>query len=100
VGRAVPDHERVIDETALIVTRMADELLAKVPTPMEIVFQPMTILELAGLVQLALRHPGVTPDHRHTASRFLNSIRLYFSDCPAVLEVLRLGDDPAKDREP
>jgi hypothetical protein len=92
----VPDR---FDEATLF-TRLAQELRAKAPTPMEIGFHPASALELAGLVQLALRHPGVTSDLRNTAMRFLTDIRQYFSDCPAVLEVLRLGDDPARDRQP
>jgi hypothetical protein len=78
---------------------MAREIQHK-PDAMELVLQPQSALQLAGVVQLALRHPGIA-DHtasRDAALRFLSGVRQYFADCPTVLEVLRRGDDPAEDR--
>jgi hypothetical protein len=85
-----------VDEDTLVLA-MTVELQHK-HAPMEIVCQPVSVFQLTGLLQLALRHPGVTPELRTTAERFLAGVREYFADCPAVLEVVRRGDDPAEDR--
>ncbi len=58
---------------------------------------PLTAIQFAGLIQLALRHPGITPGARETATVFLDRVREYFADRPATLEILRRGDDPAHD---
>jgi hypothetical protein len=81
-----------------IAERLAVEIIEKAPTPMEIVLHPMSAFQLTGLLQLALRHPDVSPELRETAERFLAGVREYFADCPAVLDVVRRGDDPAEDR--
>jgi hypothetical protein len=73
------------------------ELVAKAG-PMELVLRPTSVMQLAALLQLALRHPGVSEDLRAAAARFLTGARTYFEDCPHVLELLRRGDDPAEDR--
>jgi hypothetical protein len=81
-----------------IVRAMAREVAAKVEeSPMELVLRPETVIQLTGLVQLALRHPGVSPTLRATAGRFLTGVREYFADCPTVLDVIRRGDDPGED---
>ena len=90
-------HVFLEDEQA-IVDQMTREIISKAVHPMELVCQPTTVFQLTGLVQLALRHPGVTPELRETADRFLAGVREYFADCPAVLNVIRRGDDPTQDR--
>ena len=66
--------------------------------PMEVVYRPQTVLELAGLLQLALRHPRLADAScRDTAEKLLHAIRDYFDDCPVTLELLRRGDDPRYD---
>lgn len=83
---------------AMTVHRMVEELQA-MRGPLEIVFQPASALTLAGVVQLALRHPELGAGaNRAAAERFLEGVRAYFADCPTVLDVLRRGDDPAEDR--
>jgi hypothetical protein len=67
-------------------------------SPMELVLQPLTVLMLAGALQLANRHPDFPRSHRAIVDRFLMGAREYFADCPTVLEVLRRGDDPQFDR--
>jgi hypothetical protein len=69
--------------------------------PLEFVLRPLVALQLAGLLQLAMRHPQM-PDTaaRRTALTFIAHVRGYFADAPATLEVLRRGDDPACDRSP
>ena len=81
-----------------IAEHLAVEILDKADHPMEIAFHPMSVFQLTGLVQLALRHPNVSPELRETAERFLAGVREYFADCPTVLDVVRRGDDPAEDR--
>jgi hypothetical protein len=76
-----------------VVKAMSREIAAKT-APMELVCRPETALQLTGLVQLALRHPGMSPTLRATGGRFLTGVREYFADCPTVLDVIRSGDDP------
>jgi hypothetical protein len=66
--------------------------------PMELGLRPQTVLQLVGLLQLANRHPGVSPELRGTIAGFLTAAREYFATCPAVLDVIRRGDDRAEDR--
>jgi hypothetical protein len=67
--------------------------------PITLVLRPLSALHLAGLLQLALRHPGTSSSEAHyvIAKTFIEHVRGYFADAPAVLEVLRRGDDPAND---
>src|SRR5688572_1660794 len=76
---------------------MIQELQALDETPMEIAFRPFTVLQLAGLLQLALRHPDISGDHREAAWSFLEAAREYFAASPTVLTVLDAGDDPTQD---
>lgn len=66
--------------------------------PMIIAFRPHTVFQLAGLLQLALRHPAVEKTNRETAQEFLASVREYFAESPAIRLVLDRGDDPTHDR--
>lgn len=79
-------HAREAD----LIATMVEELRAKQQT-LEINFQPLNALRLAGLVQLALKHPGCDQNARGIGGKFLEGVTLYFHDCPAVLEVLRRG---------
>jgi len=60
-------------------------------------YRPETVLQLVGLIQLALRHPAVTQAIRATGVRFIEAAREYFAACPAVLDVIRRGDDARED---
>jgi hypothetical protein len=79
------------------IDRMIEEITAK-RGPMEIVFQPASVLKLTGLVQLALRHPELPRESRAMGEGFLAGVREYFADSPTVLGVIRRGDDPNEDR--
>jgi hypothetical protein len=84
---------------AELVDQMAVEM-QRCETPIEIVLRPLSAFQLAGLLQLALRHPGVDGSAARTGRTFIDHVRGYFGDqrAPAVLEVLRRGDDPREDR--
>ena len=86
-----------MDPDEQTVAAMAHEIRDKEDAPMQIIFHPLTLVQLTGLVQLALRHPDVSADLRVTAERFLTGVRQYFGDAPTVLGVIRRGDDPAQD---
>jgi hypothetical protein len=61
---------------------------------MELHLRPQTVLTLCGLLQLVLRHPALTDTNsRRVAVTVLEHGREYFAGCPAVLEMLRRGDD-------
>jgi hypothetical protein len=66
--------------------------------PMEVTVRPATVFQLTGLIQLAMRHPGVVGGVRATAEQFLAHVREYFADCPVTLDAIRRGDDPQEDR--
>jgi len=71
--------------------------------PMQLVLAAPTAFQLAGLLQLVLRHPHVDGTNRRAATRFVDGVRTYFKQTPpatATLSVLRDGDDPTQDRRP
>jgi hypothetical protein len=82
-----------------LVAAMVAELETR-ESPIELVLRPMSALQLAGLLQLAMRHPRMPDDSatRRMALTFIGHVRAYFADAPATLEVLRRGDDPSEDR--
>jgi hypothetical protein len=83
------------DEAAMV-QGMAKELMER-EAPLTLVLRPITSIQIAGLLQLAMRHPGISPDLQRTGQTVLEHVRAFFADCPTVLEVLRRGDDPAHD---
>lgn len=81
-----------------------DQLIAAVTgemeryhTPIELVLQPTSAFRLCAILQLAKRHPDLPPDSREFIGAFLAHCRQYFAEAPAVLEMLRRGDDPDYD---
>jgi hypothetical protein len=80
-----------------LIAAMAIELEA-CEAPIELVLRPSSALHLAGLLQLAMRHPALEARARGVALTYLGHVRAYFAEAPAVLEALRRGDDPARDR--
>ena len=73
-----------------------DEMQMK--APMELVLQPITVFQLVGLIQLALRHPGCQGAARAAGDRFVGAARTYFADCAMIADVIRRGDDPSENR--
>lgn len=86
------------DDKATLLETMLRELRER-EAPITFVLRPLSALHLAGLLQLAMRHPGTgtSTEHQRAATMFLDHVRAYFADCPATLEVLRMGDDPSED---
>jgi hypothetical protein len=74
---------------------MAGELAAL--GPMILTLRPHRVLQLAGLLQLADRHRGLSANDREAVRAFLTGARDYFVHCPRVIELLDEGDDPAHD---
>jgi len=85
-----------LHDEAQLLADMARELQAA--PLMALTLRPETAFALAGVVQLALRHPDLAGTPRSTAETFLAGVREYFASAPAVLEALRRGDDRAHDR--
>jgi hypothetical protein len=83
------------EHDARILAELAREMEAS--APLELALAPATAFSLAGIVQLALRHPRLPPHSRATATAFLDIVRAHFAAAPTVLEVLRQGDEPAHD---
>ena len=77
------------DDATLIATGVRE--LEKYPPMAPLGFKPETAFQLAAIVQLARRHPGMPPNLQATADKFLAMVRDYFADAPAVREMLRRG---------
>lgn len=78
------------------IARLVEELHGLGPMPLTLNSQ--SVLHLTGLLQLALRHPGLGTPSRRLAQALIEDARDYFADCPTVLDVIRRGDDPDEDR--
>jgi hypothetical protein len=80
-----------------------DELLQMMAREMatkggcEFHFSPTSMLRTVALLQLAARHPHLDDGHHLFIQTFIEHTRQFFADCPAVLEVIRRGDDPRFD---
>ena len=83
------------DAPAPMTEAIANELMTA--RGLELHLTPVSAFQLAALLQLARRHPGVPPRLRETIDAFLRGVRGQFADCPAVLAALGAGDDPAQD---
>jgi len=75
-----------------LVAAMAGEMERKALEPWDVTLRPVTALQLVGLVQLALRHPGVSAELHLIGTRFIDGARAYFDGCPATLAVIERGD--------
>ena len=87
-----PDYEQLFDE--VMAKEMAEEIAALRDDPLTIAMHPLSALRIAGVLQLALRHPGLNGDNRAVTQTMVESIRQYFKDAnaSAVLTALRRGD--------
>lgn len=84
------------DDDAQTTADLAHELETYAALPLDM--RAITAFQMAGVVQLAMRHPDLPPNVRRTASAFLEIIRAHFHAAPTVLDVLRRGDNPRHDR--
>jgi hypothetical protein len=85
----------VNDEQELL-ARMVEEVANR--DPFHLVLNATATVQLAGLLQLVLRHPQLDANNRRTAVMVIEQVRMYFADAPATREVMRQGDDPRNDR--
>jgi hypothetical protein len=81
---------RLVSDAAIEVRHLA--------APMQVTLRPETVIQITGLLQLALRHPALDPVHDRVARHFIDGARAYFADCPAVLDLIERGFDPGEDR--
>jgi hypothetical protein len=93
----IHDPQGVSADDAALLAQMVQEMRARDADPAGgflLELSPLVALQLAGLVQLALRHPGTKADIRRTGESVVDAIREYFGDAPATLEIIARGDDP------
>ena len=67
------------------------EALQKGGHRIRVELSPMEAVYLVSQLQMAVRHPGNAGEPAALSVRLVDVIRQYFSDCPAVLEAIRLG---------
>jgi len=79
-----------------MLARMVEEVANR--DPFHLVLNATATVQLAGLLQLVLRHPKLDANNRGTAVMVVEQVRAYFADAPATLDVMRRGDDPRQDR--
>jgi hypothetical protein len=72
-----------------LVAKMAAEIGAT--GPLHIAISSLALIQLAGVVQMALRHPKLDPRTAGTCQWFLEHVRAHFDECPGVLDVLHRG---------
>lgn len=78
---------------------LAEEMRIKqAGAPCTFQFEATTILQIVSLLQLSIRHPGITPNQRELVRQFIDGAKTYFADCPSVLAVIEMGFDPRHDR--
>jgi hypothetical protein len=92
-------RDDVVDPDLPLLDAMTAEIRAlEAEGPAILAIPPLAALQLAGVVQLAMRHPEFSESGSLDVARaFIEQLREYFEDAPAVLEVLRRGDDPRED---
>src|SRR6185436_4604039 len=82
------DPQGVSDEEAQLLGCMAAEIrtLTVEDEPLVLALAPLQAVQLAGLMQLALRHPDLVDTLRETGGGFVDRVREYFAEAPATLE--------------
>lgn len=58
---------------------------------------PYSAFVMIGALQLATRHPDMSPTHRQFLAEVIDQLRPLFTGTPGE-PLIRLGDDPANDR--
>jgi hypothetical protein len=80
-----------------LIQKMAEEIPAV--GPLSLTISAMEAFRIAGLLQLVKRHPGLSQDNHYAATWFIAHVKQHFVDCPAVWQVLHMGDNPVNDRQ-
>jgi hypothetical protein len=70
--------------------------LAVMP-PLELSLEPDAALLLCGMMQLILRHPGLTENHRLFAETMVSGCVNYFAPMPALSTLVAMGNNPEFD---
>jgi hypothetical protein len=85
------------DDLALVHAASAE--LADVRQPFQFNVEPVAVLHLVALLQLAARHPGLPSTHALVARMIVDGARAYFEALGAThtVELIRRGDQPAYD---
>lgn len=79
------------DSKQLVAAMMAE--IASREEPIEMVLRPLSALHLAGLLQLALRHPGTRTSEAHDADLH-RQVRTLIGPATSVHVIPRGGTDP------
>lgn len=89
---ALPAIDPVDD--ADLLARVADEIGTKHERGhvLALTLRPSTAFDLAGLIQLALRHPGLGVRLQQQGAQLVGAVRTFYGDSPGVLAVLAAGD--------
>jgi hypothetical protein len=93
-----------VDERELL-ARLAEEIggLMLSGQRLSIEIDPLQVLQVAGVLQLAFRHPAILEaagESANSAAELLAAFRQFFQELGAdyALEILRRGDDPTHDK--
>lgn len=70
--------------------------LTSAPT-LELQVEPLSLLQLVGLVQLAMRHAALPPSTRELGETIVRAASLHLRAFPALLEMIQRGNDCAFD---
>jgi len=96
-----PDGEPIGDVATLSEQQPVQRMIAELQACDEpLIFGPLAAfeaLQLAGVLQLAQRHPHLSEHHRAIAAAVVDTVRAYFEGKPTILSVLERGDDPSQD---
>jgi len=79
-----------------LIERMAEEL--SMADVLELRIAPLEAFRLAGLLQLATRHPAISEDNRRAALWFVAHVKAHLAEFGALTHVLQMGDDPRHDK--
>jgi hypothetical protein len=71
--------------------RLARELATL--APMDVVFRPLTVLHLVGLLQVALRHPSLGGPRQLVAQTFIAGAQAFFETCPTATAIIQRGNE-------
>jgi hypothetical protein len=76
-------------DPAIVVQQLVQEL-NHLP-PMEVALRAETAYTLAGILQLAYRHPELPPTAQELCTRFVGVIRDYFKGKPTIQQTIDEG---------